>query len=79
MRWRLIVTYPTGFDAYPWGSLDAPIVEAVGKLDTGRGTALESGTRELEFSFSSEQAARNARQRVLNLHKKGVRTHVRPA
>ena len=74
---KLTVYYPTsGEGAYYWGALDADIVQAAGKLDSSRGTDMSRGTRFLVFIYSSEATARNARKRVLALHRKGLRTEV---
>ncbi len=76
MSWVLAVSYPTRErEDYYWGSLDAPVAEAVGRLDAARGTDA-TGTRNLSFEFRTESAARNARARVLRLRKKGMRTQV---
>lgn len=76
MRWRLRVTYPTGRDGYYWGELDPWIVKAAGRFEDTRGTVIDGSRRDLEFGFATESAARNARQRVLGLRKKGMRTEV---
>lgn len=76
-HWWLTVRYPTSRpDGYYWGSLDAAIVAAVGRLDERRDTNLHAAERSLSFGFSNEGAARNARRRVLALHKRGIRTTV---
>ncbi len=79
-RWILEVTYPTlnngAKEGYQWGSLDAPVADAVGRIDSGRGTDMGTGVRDLIFNFRTESGARNARARVLRLRKKGMRTQV---